>query len=78
MEIEDKLVSDLGTASFATVVTPATDQYSYGIAGNVSCDTSATVATVEPIIFPNDESESLILCLKRQMESIWRPHTLEF
>ena len=75
MEIEDKLVSDIGTASFATVATPATDQYPYGIAGNASCDTSATV---EPIIFPNDEFESPILCLKRQMESIWRPHTLEF
>ena len=46
MEIEDKVVSGTSSPSPATVATVATVQDSCWIAGESSCDTSATVATV--------------------------------
>ena len=75
MEIEDKVVSGTGSPSPATVATVATVQDSCWIAGESSCDTSATVATVEPKIDPDNESEDPILYLQRQIESAWRTRT---
>ena len=75
MEIEDKTVSGTGSPSPATVATVATVQDSCWIAGESSCDTSATVATVEPKIDPDNESEDPILYLQRQIESAWRTRT---
>ena len=75
MEIEDKVVSRTGSPSPATAATVATVQDSCWIAGKSSCNTSATVATVEPIIIPNDESEDPILHLNHQIENAWRTRT---
>jgi len=53
----------------------ATLQHLCGIAGKASCDTSATVATVEFPVIRDDEVETPIQCLQRQIESAWTTRT---